>query len=319
MELLGIRDILEMANAVAATRGEPRPYLVEIASPDGAPVALWSGLTLSGVRNLATARAAVDTLIVVGGPIADEAARDPQLIRGVRRSAQRARRVVGICTGAFILAECGLLDGRRATTHWNYGEALAARHPAVQVDTEPVYVTDGRIWTSAGVTSGYDLLLALVESDVGIEVARQCAQLLVLYLRRPGTQSQFSAAMSAQMAQRHPLQEIQAYIHEHPAADLSLTTLAERLHMSPRHFARIFTAEVGVSPGRYVERVRLETARRLLTDGHDSTESVARAAGFGNYQALRRAFTSALGVSPAEYRRRFGTSADPESALSLVV
>lgn len=321
MELLGVRDILEMANAVAATRGDPRPYLVEVASPDGAPVRLWGGLSLDGVRNLTTTRAAVDTLIVVGGPIAEDAARDPALVRGVRRNAGRARRVVGICTGAFILAECGLLDGCRATTHWNYGDALAARHPDVQVDTEPIYVSDGRVWTSAGVTSGYDLILALVEADAGLEVARQCAQLLVLYLRRPGTQSQFSAAMSAQLAQRQPLQEIQAYVHEHPAADLSLTALAERLHMSPRHFARVFTAEVGVSPGRYVERVRLETARRLLADASASTEAVARAAGFGNYQALRRAFTSALGVSPAEYRRRFGAStspAHPSPGLSLV-
>lgn len=323
MELLGVRDILEMANAVAAVRDEPRPYRVEVASPDGAPVRLWGGLTLEGVRNLATTRATVDTLIVVGGPIADEAARDPNLVAGVRRAATRARRVVGICTGAFILAEAGLLDGRRATTHWNYGETLAARHPTVEVDTEPIYVTDGRVWTSAGVTSGYDLVLALVEADAGIEVARQCAQLLVLYLRRPGTQSQFSAAMSAQVAQRHPLREVQQYVHEHPAADLSLTALAERLHMSPRHFARVFTAEIGVSPGRYVERVRLETARRLLADGDDSTEVVARGAGFGNYQALRRAFTSALGVSPAEYRRRFGSvtdaTRDTPPDLSLVV
>ena len=257
MELLGIRDILEMANAVAVVRGEPRPYLVEVASPDGSPVRLWGGLSLEGVRNLATTRAAVDTLIVVGGPIADEAAREPGLVSGVRRASARARRVVGICTGAFILAEAGLLDGCRATTHWNYGETLAARHPAVEVDTEPIYVTDGRVWTSAGVTSGYDLVLALVEADAGVEVARQCAQLLVLYLRRPGTQSQFSTAMSAQLAQRHPLQEIQQFIHEHPASDLSLTALADRLHMSPRHFARVFTAEIGVSPGRYVERVRL--------------------------------------------------------------
>jgi transcriptional regulator GlxA family with amidase domain len=314
MELLGIRDILEMANAVAAVRGEPQPYLVEVASPDGSPVRLWGGLTLEGVRNLNTTRAAVDTLIVVGGPIAEEAAREPGLVSGVRRAASRARRVVGICTGAFILAEAGLLDGCRATTHWNYGETLAARHPAVEVDTEPIYVTDGRVWTSAGVTSGYDLVLALVEADAGVEVARQCAQLLVLYLRRPGTQSQFSTAMSAQLAQRHPLQEIQQFIHEQPASDLSLTALADRLHMSPRHFARVFTAEVGVSPGRYVERVRLETARRLLAEGDDSTEAVARAAGFGNYQALRRAFVSTLGVSPAEYRRRFGAA----PALSLV-
>lgn len=311
MELLGVRDILEMANSVAAGRGDPAPYLVEVASADGGPVRLWGGLSLDGVRDLRSHRAPVDTLVVVGGPVAGDAAQDPDLVRGVRRTAKRARRVVGICTGAFILADCGLLDGHRATTHWNYGEILAARHPAVEVDTEPIFVHDGRVWTSAGVTSGYDLVLALVEADAGLEVARQCAQLLVLYLRRPGTQSQFSAALSAQLAQRRPLQEVQAYIHEHPAADLSLTALAEQLHMSPRHFARVFTAEVGVSPGRYVERVRLETARRLLAETDDSTETVARRAGFGNYQALRRAFAATLGVSPAEYRRRFGVLTSP--------
>ena len=311
MELLGVRDILELANAVVTSQGERAPYLVEVASADGGPVRLWGGLSLDGVRDLRSHRGPVDTLVVVGGPVAGDAAQDPDLVRGVRRTAKRARRVVGICTGAFILADCGLLDGRRATTHWNYGDILAARHPAVEVDTEPIFVHDGRIWTSAGVTSGYDLVLALVEADAGPEVARQCAQLLVLYLRRPGTQSQFSAALSAQLAQRQPLQEIQAYIHEHPAADLSLTALAERLHMSARHFARVFTAEIGVSPGRYVERVRLETARRLLAETDDSTETVARNAGFGNYQALRRAFASALGVSPAEYRRRFGSTNHP--------
>lgn len=317
MELLGVRDIFEMANAVAAGRGESAPYVVEVASADGEPVQLWGGLSLGGVQSLATVRGAVDTLVVVGGPVAEDAARDAPLVRGVERAAQRARRVVGICTGAFILAECGLLDGRRVTTHWDYGTALAARHPAVEVDTEPIFVRDGRVSTSAGVTSGYDLVLALVEEDAGVEVARQCAQLLVLYLRRPGTQSQFSTALATQLAQRRPLQEVQAYIHEHPAADLSLAALADRVHMSARHFARLFTAEVGLSPGRYVDRVRLETARRLLAESDESTEAVARVAGFGNYQALRRAFVSGLGVSPAEYRRRFGAGLPGTPSLTL--
>ncbi|WP_019876136.1 GlxA family transcriptional regulator [Sporichthya polymorpha] len=315
MELLGVRDILEMANAVVTARGEAAPYQVEVASSDGEPVELWGGLTLSGVRNLAGYRAAVDTLIVLGGPVAaDAAAADATLVDGIRRVASRARRVVGICTGAFLLAECGLLDGRRATTHWLYGDSLAERHPAIEVDTEPIFVTDDCVWTSAGVTSGFDLVLALVEADVGVDVARKCAQMMVLYLRRSGTQAQFSAAMtasrSAQRAQRAPVAEIQAYIHDHPTADLSLAALADRVHMSPRHFTRVFTAEVGVSPGRYVERVRLETARALLAESDDSTEAVARAAGFGNYQAMRRAFVSSLGVSPAEYRRRFGAAPD---------
>jgi transcriptional regulator GlxA family with amidase domain len=180
-------------------------------------------------------RAPVDTLVVVGGPVAGDAAQDPDLVRGVRRTAKRARRVAGICTGAFILADCGLLDGHRATTHWNYGEILAARHPAVEVDTEPIFVHDGRVWTSAGVTSGYDLVLALVEADAGLEVARQCAQLLVL-----GRPERAAGAASAAPGDPglHP---------RTPDADLSLTALADQLHMIARHFARVFTAEVRVS------------------------------------------------------------------------
>jgi transcriptional regulator GlxA family with amidase domain len=302
-----VRDILVIANELCIQDGEPAPYLIEVAAPGGTELSLWGGLSLGGVRDLTTTRVAVDTLVVVGGPVAAEATDDPALVAGVRRIATRSRRVVGVCTGALILAAAGLLDGRRATTHWNFGDALAATYPEVEVDTDPIYVTDDHIWTSAGVTAGFDLMLALVEADAGQDLARKVAQQLVLYLRRTGTQSQFSAAMSAQVPQRHPLREVQAYIHEHPAGDLSLTALADRVHMSPRHFARVFTAEVGVSPGRYVERIRLETARRLLVESGDGTDAIARAAGFGNYQALRRAFVSALGVSPAEYRRRFGT------------
>jgi transcriptional regulator GlxA family with amidase domain len=318
MELLGVRDILVIANALRAQRGEAEPYLIEVAVPGGAEVPLWGGLSLAGLRDLCTTRVAVDTLVVVGGPVADQAVEDERLLAGIRRLSRRSRRIVGVCTGSVILAATGLLDGRRVTTHWNFGSALAASHPDIDVDIDPIYVTDGRVWTSAGVTAGFDLMLALVEADEGQELAREVAQQLVLYLRRTGTQSQFSAAMSAQLAQRHPLRDIQAYIHEHPAADLSLAALAERIHMSPRHFARLFTAEVGVSPGRYVERVRLETARHLLVTSDDGTTAVARAAGFGNYQALRRAFLTALGVSPAEYRRRFGTAAALPD-LSLVV
>lgn len=312
-----MRDILVIANALAAAAGEPEPYLVEVAAPGGEQVPLWGGLALSGVRDLATTRVTVDTLVVVGGPVAEQATEDPVLVAGVRRLASRSRRVIGVCTGALILAAAGLLDGKRVTTHWSYGDVLATAHPEVEVDTDPIFITDGRISTSAGVTAGYDLLLALVESDLGADMARAVAEQLVLYLRRTGTQSQFSAALAAQPARRQPVRDVQAYIHENPAAELSLSALADRVHMSPRHFARVFTAELGLSPGRYVERVRLETARQLLADGDDSTEAVARAAGFGNYQALRRAFISALGISPAEYRRRFGSTPDSPD-LSLV-
>jgi transcriptional regulator GlxA family with amidase domain len=309
MELLGCRDILEMANELFRREGHPEPYLVELATVNGGDVELWGGLRLGPVRNLRTTRVAVDTVVVVGGPVAHEvAAADTQLVAAVAAISRRARRTVSVCSGSFILAAAGLLDGRRATTHWLMTGEFAAAYPRVHVDAEPIYVQDGNVWTSAGVTSGYDLLLSLVEADVGAETARSIAQLLVLYLRRTGNQAQFSAQMAAQTPQRAPLRDLLQFVAENPAADLSLAALAARVAMSPRHFTRVFTAEVGVSPGRYVDRVRLETARRLLeTDGRD-LEQIARAAGFGNQQGMRRAFAAALGIGPAEYRRRFGTN-----------
>ncbi|MGQ0845593.1 MAG: GlxA family transcriptional regulator [Sporichthyaceae bacterium] len=317
MELLGCRDILEMANELFRREGRPDPYLVELATVDGADVELWGGLRLGPVRNLCTTRVAVDTLLVVGGPVAHEvAAADPGLAAAVAKVSRRARRTVGVCTGSFILAAAGLLEGRRCTTHWLMTGEFAASFPQLRVEADPIYVQDGNVWTSAGVTSGYDLLLSLVEADVGAETARSIAQLLVLYLRRSGNQAQFSAQMAAQTPQREPLRDLLQFVAEHPAADLSLAALAARVSMSPRHFTRVFTAEVGVSPGRYVDRIRVETARRLLeTDGRD-LEAVARAAGFGNQQGMRRAFAAALGIGPAEYRRRFG--AQP-TALHLAV
>lgn len=309
MELLGARDIFEMANTVLGRQGAGPAYKVEIATLDGAPARLWGGLELGPVRRLAGWRAPLDTLVVVGGLLAVEASEDPALAAAVRRAAGRARRVVGLCTGAFLLAAAGLLDGRRATTHWLYGDQLAARHPEVGLDTGPIFVRDGDTWTSAGVTAAFDLLLALVEADEGADVARFVARALVVFLRRTGSQAQFSLQLETQVADRHPLREVQQFIADHPDADLSLPALAERVSMSTRHFARVFRARTGVSPGRYVERIRLETARRRLEESEQPVDAVAAACGFGNDQAMRRAFASALGVSPAEYRRRFGSVA----------
>jgi transcriptional regulator GlxA family with amidase domain len=212
---------------------------------------------------------------------------------------------MSVCTGAFLLAEAGLLDGRKATTHWLYCDSLSSRHPKIDVDPEPIFVRDGRISTSAGVTTGIDLALALVEEDRGRDVALAIARGLVMFLRRPGGQSQFSAQLSGQVAHREPLRDVQRLIAEHPEADLSVPALAAAANLSPRQFSRAFTAETGVSPGRYVDRVRLETARRLLEDTADGVAEVARKAGYGTAEAMRRAFLQALGVSPAEYRRRF--------------
>ncbi|MGF1428037.1 GlxA family transcriptional regulator [Kitasatospora sp. LaBMicrA B282] len=284
-------------------------YRVRTAAPGGRPVRSSAGLGLLPDLDLARA-APPDTLLVPGGT--GTRAPDPELVARIAALAAGARRVVSVCTGAFLLAEAGLLAGRRAVTHWAYCGTLARRFPEVVVDPEPIFVRDGPVATSAGVTAGIDLALALVEEDLGREAALQVARGLVVYLRRPGGQAQFSTQLAAQFAEREPLREVQRFVAEHPAADLSVAALAERAALSPRQFARLFRAEVGVPPGRYVDRVRLETARRLLEDGAPGIEQVARAAGYGTPEGLRRAFVRTLGVSPLEYRRRSRAEGRPD-------
>jgi transcriptional regulator GlxA family with amidase domain len=226
-------------------------------------------------------------------------------VEWLRRTGPGVARIMSVCTGAFLLAEAGLLDGRRATTHWDHCSSLARRFPAVTVDPEPIFVRDGAVSTSAGVTAGIDLALALVEDDLGRDVALAIARHLVMFLRRPGGQRQFSVQLAAQVAARDPLREVQRYAAEHPAADLSVPALARRANLSPRQFSRAFAAEVGTPPGRYVDGVRLEAARRLLEESGSGVEEIARACGYGTPEAMRRAFVRELGVGPADYRERF--------------
>ncbi|WP_328420915.1 GlxA family transcriptional regulator [Streptomyces sp. NBC_00443] len=277
-------------------------YRIRTASLDGAPVRTSSNLTVVPDESLTDA-SEPHTLLVPGG----EGTRGPQpgLTDWLREHGPRAERLVSVCTGAILLAAAGLLDGRRATTHWAYCDKLARDHPAVEVDPDPIYVRDGRVATSAGVTSGIDLALALVEEDLGRDVALGIARHLVVFLRRPGNQAQFSAQLAAQTAQREPLREVQRWITEHPDADLAVETLAARASLSARHFARAFQTETGMTPGRYVDRVRLEHARRLLEDTSDGIEEISRASGYGTPEAMRRAFVKTLGAAPIEYRRRF--------------
>ncbi|UYB38847.1 GlxA family transcriptional regulator [Streptomyces sp. Je 1-4] len=291
-----------------AAQAMPGAYRIRTASLDGAPVRTTSGLTL--VPDLAlTAAATPHTLLVPGGQ--GTRIPDPRLIDWLRDHAPRARRKVSVCSGALLLAEAGLLDGRRATTHWMLCGTLAERFPEVRVEPEPIYVRDGDLATSAGVTAGIDLALALVEEDLGRDLALTIARHLVVFLRRPGNQTQFSAQLAAQTAQRRPLRDVQQWITEHPEADLSVDALAERARLSPRHFARAFREETGMTPGRYVDRVRLEAARRCLEDTADGIEQVARRCGYGTPEAMRRAFLRVLGGSPAEYRRRFQPAGPP--------
>jgi transcriptional regulator GlxA family with amidase domain len=295
-------------NLLAAEDSDRRGYTVHVLSKDGAPLETSSGLTITPHASIDDAPATIDTLIVAGGAGQSAASADGELLDWIVTTSGHARRTASVCTGAFLLAAAGLLDGRRATTHWASAEKLQRRFPAVRVDPEPIFIRDGSpdsIWTSAGVTAGMDLALALVEEDLDRETALTIARHLVLFLRRPGNQSQFSATLVSQQPEREPLREIQREVLEDAAGDHSVEAMATRAHMSPRHFARAFRAETGITPARYVERVRLEAARRRLEDSAEPISTVAAACGFGTAETMRRAFLRALDVGPAEYRRRF--------------
>ncbi len=296
---------------IEAVGRDDRGYEVSILSHDGGPLRTSSGLQIIPHCSFSETPRRLDTLIVAGGYGSHAASKDPATLEWIASASTRARRTASVCTGAFLLAAAGLLDGRRATTHWSAAKALAKRYPGVQVDPEPIFLRDGPIWTSAGVTAGMDLALALVEEDLDRDAALAIARQLVLFLRRPGNQSQFSATLAAQEPQHEPLRELRRHIVENPATDLSIEALAQRAHMSPRHFARLFRAETGVTPARYVESVRLETARRVLEDSGQPIAEVALKCGFGTPETMRRCFLRALGVGPAEYRRRFHPMGSP--------
>jgi transcriptional regulator GlxA family with amidase domain len=313
MVAMPCREIVEIGGALdifyaANVRLPPgRGYAVEVVSPV-ATVCGWAGLRLASDRSYRSVRGDIDTLIVTGVDEPDDARRDPDLIRWLAHIAPRTRRVVGLCTGTFVLAEAGLLDGRSATTHWMDCDELARRFPAITVERDPIYVRDRGIWTSAGSTAGLDLVLALIEDDVGRRVALQVAQRMVFFLKRPGGQAQFSAQLSSQLAEREPMRDLQVWILDHPGADLSVEALARRAAMSPRNFFRVFVREVGMTPGRFVERVRVEAARRLLEETSRGIPDVADACGFGSPETMRLAFRRALGVNPQGYRSRFHTT-----------
>jgi transcriptional regulator GlxA family with amidase domain len=296
VQSLDVTGPLEVFNSAGDT------YRITTAGVGGHPIRTSSRLTITPDTDLRHTEPP-HTLVVPGGPGSRRP--QPELVAWLRDNAPAATRLVSVCTGAFLLAEAGLLKGRRVTTHWRRCELLAQRYPDIDVDPEPIFVRDGHIATSAGVTSGIDLALALVEEDVGRDIALAVARDLVVFLRRPGNQTQFSAQLRAQTAHRKPLREVQHWIADHPDADLSVDELARRASLSTRQFARAFTAETGATPGQYVDRTRLETARRLLEDTDTGIDHVARQAGYGTAEAMRRAFHRTLGLSPAEYRRRF--------------
>lgn len=284
----------------------PGAYAVEIVAPGGGVVTSRSGLRI--MADPLPEPCGIDTVLVAGGEGTRIAARDPELLAWVRAASAAARRTASVCTGSFVLAAAGLLDGRRATTHWMWCDLLRQSFPAVTVEPDPIFIRDGNLWTSAGVTAGMDLALALVEDDLGPEVALAVARRLVVFVKRPGGQAQFSAGLAAQSARREPLRELQAWIVDHLAADLSIPALAQRACLSERQFSRAFKDETGMTPAHYVESLRVERARLLLEDGA-TVDEAARATGFRSAEVLRRAFHRRIGVAPSAYRERFATAA----------
>ncbi|GLW07053.1 transcriptional regulator [Microtetraspora sp. NBRC 13810] len=282
--------------------------VIQTVAADPGPVRARCGLSVSPVMTMEEATGPIDTLIVVGGVGVRRACEDARLVGWIRQAAGRARRTASVCSGAFLLAAAGLLDGRRAVTHWGRCESLAREYPLVDVDPDPIYVRDGDIWTSAGVTAGIDLALAMAEEDHGAEMSRAIARQLVMFVQRPGGQAQFSAQLAAQRPSRAPLRGVQDWIADHLDTDLTVSALAARAGMSERHFARVFRAETGRTPAAYVETARVEAARRLLETTGTTVEAVARACGFGTVETLHRSFKRTVRVTPGEYRERFSAA-----------
>ncbi|MDZ4268356.1 MAG: GlxA family transcriptional regulator [Mycobacterium sp.] len=297
-------------------------YTVLLASPTGEAVGTTAFATLNADIPLAEVPDSIDTLVVPGGVPADftftpglhdipeEPTPDavPDALRMVRELAPRSRRVASVCTGAFVLAALGLLDGRRATTHWAHCQELARVYPKVMVDPDSLFVRDGPYITGAGITAGIDLALALVESDYGPAVARRVARWMVVFLQRPGGQAQFSVWAESALPTGGGLREIVNSVIADPGADHSIASMAGRAAVSERHLVRMFRDQVGMTPARFVEQARLEAAKVLLATGDHSQEAVARRAGFGTTDTMRRTFGRNLGVSPGTYRKRFRTT-----------
>ncbi|KIS44270.1 GlxA family transcriptional regulator [Kosakonia radicincitans] len=305
-EAAGIADILMQANRLRADETQQPRYRVSIATTQPHQVIHGqSGLNLLADFRLPELdpREPWDTIMITGRGNNEE--EGTAVVDWLRLAAPHADRVASICGGAMLLAETGLLDGRRATTHWRLLETMQSRYPLVKVEGGPLYIQDGPIWTSGGVSSGFDLTLALVEEDYGFTLARDVAQDMVMYLRRPGGQLQFSRYHLQQTESIGPVSELQGWILENLTDDLSVEKLAERVAMSPRNFTRVFTRETGVPPARYVAEARLAAARHRLEQTRETLESVAAATGFGNSINLRRIFERQLQLTPGEYRQRF--------------
>ena len=286
--------------------GSPPIYSVEVVTTSAQRSFVANcGLRVTAHKTFRRLRGKIDTLLIAGGSAIEQDEISSDVVHWLRKIAGRIRRIGSVCTGAMLLARAGLLDGRRATTHWNWCHVLIKRAPRANVDPNPIFIRDENVYTSAGVTAGMDLALALVEEDYGSRLALQVARNLVLYLRRPGGQSQFSAALSLQLTDRKPLRELESWVLDNLSKPLNVPVLAQRVAMSPRNFARVFTKEMKTTPAKFVERLRVEAARRRLEESQNSMETIAGECGFGNVNSMRNVFQRALRIAPGQYRRHF--------------
>lgn len=305
LDVSGPLDVFAQANLEAGKQ----VYALQVIGCQRGPVASSSGVRVLPDRIAGESDERVDTLLVAGAPHAAELPISKAHLSWLRNTATRARRYGSVCTGAYVLAATGLLKGKRITTHWAAVDAFREAYPGVIVDDDALYVRDGKVRTAAGVTAGLDLALSLVEEDLGRDIAMRVAGQLVMFFKRPGGQMQFSRKGETRPAGRSVLQEVQRWVVAHPELDHNVASLAEHAGLSPRHFARLFHTEVGSTPGAWVEAARISAARSLLESGHAAPKQVAAKCGFGNVDTFRRAFAKHVGVTPAEYRRRYATMA----------
>src|SRR5947209_1488319 len=310
-EILDLVGPLQVFARAAEMFGKQNPgsspiYSIEVISASSQRSLVTNcGVRIAAHKTFREVRGKIDTLLIAGGNAIEQDEINPDIVRWLRKMAGRIRRIRSVCTGAMLLARAGLLDGRRATTHWNWCEVLVRRAPRADVDPNPIFVRDENVYTSAGVTAGMDLALALVEEDHGSKLALQVARNLVLYLRRPGGQSQFSAALSLQATDRKPLRELETWVLDNLNKPLTVPVLARRVAMSPRNFARVFTQEMKTTPAKFVERLRVEAARRRLEESQNSMETIASECGFGDVNSMRNVFQRTLKLPPGHYRRHF--------------
>jgi len=303
LDVVGPAEVFTDANKLRG--GEPAYEVEIIAAGEDRTVPSQIGLPILAHRTYRELHGLIDTLLVAGGEWPPEKRHPPDFLSWLREQSTKVRRLGSVCTGALVLADADLLNGRPATTHWNWCNELVQKHPLVKVDADAIYIRDQNIYTSAGVTAGIDLALALVEEDLGASVALQIARMMVVFLRRSGGQSQFSATLAAQACESQPLRDLLAWMADNLTQDMSVASLGRRAAMSPRNFARVFTQEVGETPARHVESLRLEAARRQLDTTSSSLEEVADTSGFRSAETLRRTFARRLGVTPGQYRASF--------------